>query len=232
MDAPDFDQNVVQTASVRYGLRPGERERPLFVPAEVAATLKAARLARSLSPAQEAASCHVSPRLILSLEAGHTTEFRDEADLLMTVERVATLLGFPPGTPVVDILRAWSSAYGTQLGSEVQLGEPLNPTQPLPLVSEPGSGLGSSAAGYLDVSRGGRPWSQSSGPGSPRVPAEPPPPSVRRPARARRRLLLVLGAVAVAGVAAAFAATELRLQGTGHGPSGSSASALRPTAKR
>lgn len=228
MDAPDFDQNVVQTASVRYGPVPGERGRALVVPAEVAAALKAARLARSMSPAQEAASCHVPATLILSLEAGQTTEFRDENDLLMTVERVATFLGFPPGSPVVDILRAWSSAYATQSGSEIELREPLAPTQPLPLVSQPGSGLAHSVPGYGDASRASRPWSQSSGRGARQVPAEASPPPVRRQARGRRRLLVAIGAVAVVVVAAAFAVMEAGLPGTDRGHSGSSAPPLRP----
>jgi hypothetical protein len=225
--ASDFDQNVVHVAPALHGPGAGERERSLLVPPEVAVALRTARLARSLSPAQEAASCHVPATLILGLEAGRTTEFRDEADLLTTVERIATFLGFPPGTPTADILRAWSSAYGRQLGTEMGLPEPLAPTQPLPLVSHQGSAPARSAPGSPDFSQGG-PGPRRSGSRSPPLPAEPSPPSVRRRARSPRALLVALcaGAIAVVGVGATFGVLEAGLFGRDHGHSGPSTSSL------
>jgi hypothetical protein len=228
--APDLEQNVVHVAPVPGGGGPVERKRPLLVPPEVAAELKAARLARSLSPAQEAALCHVPATLILGLEAGHATEFRDEAELLTTVDRIATFLGFPPGTPAADILQAWSSAYAAEMGSEMELVAPLAPTQPLPLVSQQGRGPAYSAGGAPDFSQGSRQWSRPFERRSPSAPAEPLSPLAKRRARVPRARLVGLCAavVAVAGVAGTFGALEAGILGSGQRHSGSSASTLRP----
>ncbi|HTT91778.1 MAG TPA: hypothetical protein VMF65_19650 [Acidimicrobiales bacterium] len=230
MDASDFDQNVVHMARAQRGPGPGEPERHLFVPPEVAVALKAARLARALSPAEEAASCYVPSTLILGLEAGHATGFRDEADLLTTVERIATFLGFPPGTSSADILRAWSSAYARQLGGEPDLAEPLAPTQPLPLVSQQGKAAGRSAASSADSVQANRGRSRPSGRGS-REPGEPLAPPVKRPARARRALIVASGAAAivVVGVAVTLALRPPGPHGSDRGHSGSAASSLSST---
>lgn len=231
MGPPDFDQDGVGVAPDPHGRAPVEHKQALLIPPEVATALREARLARSLSPAQEAASCHVPLALVLGLEAGHTTEFVDEADLLTTIGRIATFLGFPPGTPASDILRAWSSAYARQLGPEIQLPEPLAPTQPLPLVSQPERSPARSATGSPDTSQGTRSRSHRSGPRSPPSPAERRPELAKRRARERRALLGALcgTAIAVVGVAAAFGAREAGLLGRypGHSGPGSSASPTR-----
>jgi hypothetical protein len=165
-----------------------------------------------LSPAQEAASCHVPVTLVLGLEAGRTTEFVDEDDLLTTVERIATFLGFPPGLAASDILRAWSSAYARHLG-DVELPVPLAPTQPLPLVSQPGPHPARSATNSPDISQGSRPGSRRTRPRSPPRPAGPFPGLARRRAPARRVMLGALSAIAVVGVAATVGAREAGLLG-------------------
>ncbi len=231
MDAPDFDQDVLYAGPGPDGPGPGEHQRALLIPHDVSIALREARLARSLSPAQEAASCHVPVTLVLGLEAGHTTEFVDEADLLTTVGRIATFLGFAPGTPASDILRAWSSAYAGYLGPDIQLPEPLDPTQPLPLVSQAGRSPGPLATGPLEISQGSTPRPRRSGPRSPLPPAEPlREPAKRRPP-ARRALLgaMCAAAILVVGVAATFGAREAGLLGTDQRHSDRSASSAGRT---
>jgi len=226
--ATDFDQNVVHVASVHDGPGPGGRDRLFVVPPEVAVALKAARLARSLSPAEEAASCYLPTTLILALEAGRSTQFRGEADFLATVERIARFLGFPPGTATADILRAWSSAYARQLGGDMELVAPLVPTQPLPLVSQHGNAPPRSGASPPDSSQGSKPWSRRSERRPAPTPAEPTPPKVaKRQARVRRAMLVALCAIAVIAVAATFGALGAGSRGTEREGSGSSASSVR-----
>ncbi len=179
MDVPDFDQDTVYVGPDPNGPEPSGHQRALLIPPEAAIALREARLARSLSPAEEAASCHVPVTLVLGLEAGRTTEFVDEDDLLTTVERIATFLGFPPGLAASDILRAWSSAYARRLG-DIELPVPLAPTQPLPLVSQPGRYPARSATDSPDISQGSRPGSRRSRPRSPPRPAEPLPGLAKR----------------------------------------------------
>ena len=223
---PDFDQDLVYMAPDPHSPRRSEHKRAVLIPPEVAVALRVARLARSLSPAQEAAACHVPVTLVLGLEAGHTTGTADESDVLTAVGRIATFLGFPPGTPASEILRAWSSAYAGQLGPDIELPEPLAPTQPLPLVSQPGKAPAGSATGPSDISQESRPWSRRSGPRSPPPPAEPLPELAPRRARARRLLLgaLCAAAIAVVGVAGTFGAREAGLLGRDQRHSASSAS--------
>ena len=229
MEVPDFDQNVVSEATALHGLETGEQQRQLLVPPEVAVALKAARLSRSLSPAQEAASCRVPARLVLGLEAGRTTEFEDEADLLMTVERMATFLGFPPGTLTPDILRAWSSAYARQLGSDMKTAPPLAPTQPLPVMSQQGSGPAGSAFGSPDFSEGSGRWHRGYGSRPPSLPAEPSRQPDRRRSPAHRALFVTLcaGAIAIVGAAATFGVLGAGVFDKQRAPSGSAASSLR-----
>lgn len=228
MDAPHFDQDTVYVGPDPDGPEPSGQQRAILIPGEVAVALRAARLARSLSPAQEAASCHVPLTLVLGLEAGHTTEFVDEADLLTTVGRIATFLGFPPGTPASDILRAWSSAYTTHLGPDVELPEPLDPTQPLP---QAGRSVARSSGGSPGTSQGSRPRSGRPEPVSRPQPAEPLPAPAKRRAPAGRALLgaLCVAGIVVVGVAATFGAREAGLFAKGPRHSGPPASSAPPT---